>query len=72
MLPNLEILLPVLAGVELLVAGLVLSWGRRVRLGHGIGAAFQVDLAPLGFWWPTNAVLAAGHVFLSRYQLRVG
>jgi hypothetical protein len=70
-LPNLEILLPILAGFEILLAGLVLSQGRRARLGHGIGAAFQVTLAPLGFWWPTNAVLAVGHVLLSRYQFPV-
>ena len=70
-LPNLEVLLPVLAGFELLVGGLVLNQGRRTRLGHGIGAAFQVALAPLGFWWPANVVLAAGHVLLSRHQFRV-
>jgi hypothetical protein len=70
-LPNLEILLPVLAGVELLLAGIVLNQRRRARLGHGIGAAFQVALAPLGFWWPANAVLAVGHVFLLRYQFPV-
>lgn len=70
-LPNLGVLLPVLAGFELLLAGLVLNQGRRARLGHGIGAAFQVGLAPLGFWWPANVALAAGHVLLSRYRFRV-
>ena len=69
-LPNLEILLPILAGFELLLAGLVLSRERRACLGHGIGAAFQVALAPLGFWWPANAVLAAGHTLLARYRFR--
>ena len=70
-LPNLEILLPLLAGFELLLAGLVLSQGSRARLGHGIGAAFQVALAPLGFWWSANVVLAVGHVLLSRYQFPI-
>ena len=69
-LPDLEILLPVLAGFELILAGLVLDREHRARLGHGIGAAFQVALAPLGFWWPANVVLAAGHALLSRYQFR--
>jgi hypothetical protein len=69
--PNLEIVLPVLAGFEILLAGLVPSQRRRARVGHGIGAAFQVALTPLGFWWPANAVLAVGHVFLLRYQFPV-
>ena len=70
-LPNLGVLLPALAGFEFVLAGLVLGRERRARLGHGIGAAFQVALAPLGFWWPANVAVAAGHVLLSRYRFRV-
>lgn len=70
-LPNLETLLLILAGFEILLAGLVPSQRHRARLGHGIGAAFQAALAPLGFWWPANAVLAVGHVLLSRYRFPV-
>jgi len=71
-LPNLDVLLPLLAGFELLLAGLVLRRGRAARLGHGVGAAFQIGLAPLGFWWPVNVVLAAGHVLLVRYRFQGG
>jgi hypothetical protein len=71
-LPNVDVLLPLLAGFELLLAGLVLSRGQTARLGHGVGAAFQIALTPLGFWWPANVVIAAGHVLLVRYRFQVG
>jgi len=67
-LPNLDVLLPLLAGFEFVLAGLLLSRGRAVRTGNGIGIVFQVVLAPLGFWWPTNFFLAFGHAWLARYD----
>ena len=67
-LPNLAVLLPVLAAFEFVLAGLLSSRGRAVRAGNGLGIVFQVALAPLGFWWPTNFFLAPGHVWLARYD----
>ena len=67
-LPNLDALLPALAAFEFVLAGLLLSRGRAVRAGNGLGVVFQVALAPLGFWWPTNLFLAFGHAWLARYD----
>jgi hypothetical protein len=67
-LPNLGVLLPVLALFELAVAVAVLSRAQYAKLGLLVGAAFNVGLAPLGFWWPTNAVLAAAHLALLRFE----
>lgn len=65
-LPNLGILLPVLALFELLVALAILSSDRFAKLGLAAGAAFNVAIAPLGFWWPANVALAAVHLALVR------
>ena len=67
-LPNLDVLLPVLAAFEYVIGGLVLGRDRAARAGNGVGMAFQVALAPLGFWWPTNVLLAFGHAWLGRYD----
>ena len=67
-LPNLGVLLPALAAFEFILGASVLSRGRRARAGNGLGIAFQVALAPLGFWWPANAFLAFGHALLARYD----
>lgn len=67
-LPNLDLLLPALAAFEFVLAGLLFSRGRAVRAGNGVGIAFQVVLAPLGSWWPTNLSLAFGHALLARYD----
>ncbi|MFC7193830.1 hypothetical protein ACFQL4_02850 [Halosimplex aquaticum] len=67
-LPNQGVLLPVLALAEGMIAVAVLSRGRRARTGLVAGAVFNVCVAPLGFWWPTNAILAAVHVVLFRVE----
>ena len=63
-LPNLDILLPLLAVVEALVAIAILSKGQIARIGLTAGAAFNLAVAPLGFWWPSNVILAALHLVL--------
>lgn len=67
-LPNLGLLLPALAALEFVLAGLILRRGRAARAGNGLGIVFQVALAPLGFWWPTNLFLAFGHAWLAGYD----
>lgn len=70
--PNLDVLLPALAAFEFALGGLLLSRGRAARAGNGVGVAFQVALAPLGFWWPTNLLFAFGHAWLGRYDFDEG
>jgi hypothetical protein len=65
-LPNLAVLLPMLVVFETLVALAVLSKGEAARAGLLAGAAFNLAIAPLGWWWPTNVALAAVHVALLR------
>ena len=65
-LPNLDVLLPLLAVFEALVAVAILSHRRAARVGLAAGAAFNLALAPLGFWWPSNVALALLHVALLR------
>ena len=65
-LPNLVVLLPLLAAFEAVVAIAVLSKGRLVRLGLLAGAGFNLAVSPLGFWWPSNIALAAIHIALLR------
>lgn len=65
-LPNLDILLPLLAVVEALIAVAILSKGQIARIGLTAGTAFNLAVAPLGFWWPSNVVLAALHLLLLR------
>ncbi|MFB6172609.1 MAG: hypothetical protein ABEJ23_08745 [Haloarculaceae archaeon] len=67
-LPNLGLLLPVLAAFELLLGVGVLSRGRIARVALAVGALFNVALAPLGFWWPSNVALAAAQAALLRYE----
>lgn len=67
-LPNLGILLPLLALFELVLAGAILSRRRYAKLGLALGAAFNFALAPLGFWWPTNVALAIVHLALLRFE----
>jgi hypothetical protein len=67
-LPNLSLLLPILAAFELALGVAILREDRSAKAGLGIGALFNLGLAPLGFWWPTNVALAAGHVALLRYE----
>lgn len=69
-LPNLGVLLPVLAVFELAVGVAVLQRGRLARVGLGLGALFNLALAPLGFWWPSNVALAVGHLALLRLDYR--
>ncbi|MFB6150860.1 MAG: hypothetical protein ABEJ40_03550 [Haloarculaceae archaeon] len=71
-LPNLAVLLPLLAAFEVLVAVAVLSKGRAVRLGLAAGAGFNLAVAPLGFWWPSNVALAAVHAALLRVSYPSG
>ncbi|MEF8975188.1 MAG: hypothetical protein V5A21_03045 [Halapricum sp.] len=63
-LPNVGVLLPLLALFEALVAVAILSNERVARAGLLAGAAFNVAIAPLGFWWPANVALAAIHLTL--------
>lgn len=67
-LPNLLVLVPLLALFEALVAVAILANGRLAKAGLLAGAAFNVAIAPLGFWWPSNVALVAAHLAL----LRVG
>lgn len=67
-LPNLAFLLPLLAVFELALGFGILGSGRRVRLGLAVGGLFNLGLAPLGFWWPSNVALAAGQFALLRYE----
>jgi hypothetical protein len=67
-LPNLGVLLPLLAVFEFAVAVAILSRRRYVKLGLALGAAFNVAIAPLGFWWPTNVALALAHLALLRVE----
>lgn len=66
-IPNLGVLLPLLAAFELAVAVALLSKGRYARWGLLFGAAFNIAIAPLGFWWPANVALAAVHLALLRF-----
>lgn len=70
-LPNLGVLLPLLALFELALAATILSSGRRAKVGLAVGAAFNLALAPLGFWWPTNVALAIAHLALLRFEFPV-
>ncbi|HKL28476.1 MAG TPA: hypothetical protein VJ898_04335 [Natrialbaceae archaeon] len=67
-LPNLGVLLPLLALFELAVAAAILSRRGYAKLGLALGAAFNLGLAPLGFWWPTNVALALAHLALLRVE----
>ncbi|AGN00701.1 hypothetical protein L593_03750 [Salinarchaeum sp. Harcht-Bsk1] len=67
-LPNLGVLLPLLAAFELAVGVAICLAGRRARLGLAAGAAFNLVVAPLGFWWPSNVALAALHGLLLRRE----
>lgn len=66
-LPNLGVLLPLLAGFEAIVALAILSKGRLARIGLIAGAGFNLAVSPLGFWWPSNIALAALHIALLRF-----
>lgn len=65
-LPNLGILLPVLALAEVGMGLAILTRGRAARAGLLAGGLFNLCVAPLGFWWPTNVLLAAGHAALAK------
>jgi len=65
-LPNLGVLLPLLAIFEAVTAVAILSKGRVARIGLLAGTVFNLAVAPLGFWWPSNIGLAAVHVALLR------
>ncbi|UWG47837.1 hypothetical protein HSRCO_1557 [Halanaeroarchaeum sp. HSR-CO] len=65
-LPNLDALLPMLAVFEAFIAIAILSKGQIARIGLAAGGAFNLAVAPLGFWWPSNVVLAALHMALLR------
>lgn len=67
-LPNLGVLVPTLAGFELLVGLGVLRGGRWTRAGLVAGALFNLVIAPLGFWWPSNVALALAHLALLRVE----
>lgn len=67
-LPNLGVLLPLLAAFEALLGVALLREDRYARPGLLAGAAFNLALTPLGFWWPSNVALAAGHLALLRYE----
>lgn len=66
-IPNLGLLLPLLAVFELTVAVALLSRGSYTKWGLLLGAAFNLTIAPLGFWWPANVALAAVHLALLRF-----
>lgn len=67
-LPNLGILLPVLVVAEVGM-GLSILWKERTaRAGLLAGGLFNLCVAPLGFWWPTNVLLAAGHIALAKVE----
>jgi hypothetical protein len=70
-LPNLGVLLPLLALFELALAAAILSSGRGAKVGLAVGAMFNLALAPLGFWWPTNVALALAHLALLRFEFPV-
>ncbi|WP_411967057.1 hypothetical protein [Haloferax sp. YSSS75] len=61
-LPNLQGLLAILVVFEALLGVTLLRGGADARGGLAAGAVFQLALAPLGFWWPTNVALAVVHV----------
>lgn len=65
--PNLGVLLPLLVVFEIAVA-LALFSGRYARWGLSLGAAFNLVIAPLGFWWPANVALAVVHLALLRFE----
>lgn len=67
-LPNRQFLLPLLAFIEVGIGVAILSKGRYTRRGLGLGTLFNLCVAPLGFWWPSNAALAAGHLALLRFE----
>jgi hypothetical protein len=70
-LPTIAILLPMLAAFEIAV-GVAICWsGRRARVGLAAGAGFNLAVAPLGFWWPTNVALATLHGLLLRREFPV-
>ncbi|KAB1193509.1 hypothetical protein GJR96_08650 [Haloferax sp. MBLA0076] len=61
-LPNLDGLLAILVVFEALLGVTLLRGGSDARVSLLVGAAFQLALAPLGFWWATNVALALVHV----------
>lgn len=69
-LPNLDVLLPTLALAEFGLGLAILGRGRSTRNGLFAGALFNLGLAPLGYWWPANVLLAAGQLTLARVRFR--
>lgn len=67
-LPNLGFLVPLLAFIEVGIGVAILSKGRHTRRGLGLGTLFNICIAPLGYWWPYNVALAAGHLALLRFE----
>ena len=64
--PNLAVLVPLVALFELAL-GVALLWrGPAVRLAHAGGAGFQAALVLSGPWGPVNAVLAGIHAVAAR------
>lgn len=65
-LPNLGVLLPLLAVTEVAIGLGILTKQEVARAGLLAGGLFNLCIAPLGFWWPTNVVLAVAHGALAR------